>query len=57
MKKFTQETIDKRIQNTKNNRDQKEIEKQNAQGQERWNNACKTLGINPTQLFHLKEKE
>ena len=37
--------------------EEKEIEKQNAQGQERWNNACKTLGINPTQLFHLKEKE
>ena len=37
--------------------EEKEIEKQNLEGQKKWDNACKILGINPAELMRLKERE
>ena len=43
--------------NGKTEAEEKEIEKQNLEGQKKWDDACRTMGINPVELMHLKERE
>ena len=37
--------------------EEKKIEQQTIAGQKKWDDACKTLGINPVELSRLKERE